>query len=171
MGTIRIRFVASNDITSKLIRVQAGIAMPFTPSHTEALSQDGKTYIGAHLDGGVEARPVGYDADSLFDLPTGPNNAGGKSERVVPIECTDEQETAFYEFVHSKIGSDYDWKAILGFVDPNHEHDINHVICSAFMTWGLRKCNYFPFPLVVPFHHVSPRDLMLMLSSHVKIDH
>src|ERR1700761_2486913 len=102
---IRIRFVASNDITSKLIRAQAGVAMPFTPSHCEALSQDGKTYIGAHLDGGVEARPIDYDAASLFYLPAGPGNLGGKSERVVEIPSTDDQEKAFYDFVQSKVRS------------------------------------------------------------------
>ena len=28
-----------------------------------------------------------------------------------------------------------------------------------------------PMPLTVPFHHISPRDLLLMLSSHVQIDY
>lgn len=49
MGTIRIRFVTAGDPLSRLIRFQAGVSMPFTPSHTEALSQDGKFYIGAHF--------------------------------------------------------------------------------------------------------------------------
>lgn len=163
---ITLRFVASNDITSKLIRFQAGVSMPFTPSHVEALTVDGQNYVGAHLDGGIASRPVGYDTDSLLTLPD-----GSKSERLVYLPCTDEQEARFYTFVHAKIGAAYDWKAILGFIDPGHHHDIDHIICSAFMTWGLRDCGYFPMPLTVPFHHISPRDLMLILSSHVQIDH
>jgi hypothetical protein len=163
---IRLRFVTGNDLASRLIRFQAGVAMPFTPSHVEALTQDGKNYLGAHAAGGVALRPVGYDADQLMTLPD-----GTKSERIVSLPCTDEQEQAFYQFATTKLGEPYDWKAILGFVDPAHEHELDHIICSAFMTECLRKCGYFPMPLTVPFHHISPRDLFLMLSSHVQIDH
>lgn len=166
MGSIRLRFVTGSDFSSKLIRLQAGVSMPFTPSHAEALSQDGKSYIGAHFDGGIQARPVGYDAASLMTLPD-----GSKSERVVSLECTPEQEAAFYSFVQSKIGEAYDWHAIIGFVDPGHEHEMDHIICSAFMAAGLRACNFFPWPLTVPFHHISPRDLFLTLSTHVEINH
>jgi hypothetical protein len=163
---IRIRLVTGNDITSHLIRLQAGVSMPFTPSHAEALSQDGQFYIGAHVDGGVMARPVGYDAASLMTLPD-----GSKSERIVALPCSAEQEEDFYTIVHSKIGEAYDWKAIVGFVDPGHQHEFDHVICSAFMAAALRAANYFPWPMTVPFHHISPRDLLLILSTHVEIPH
>ena len=39
--SIKIRFVTSDNALSRVIRLQAGIAMPFCPSHVEALSQDG----------------------------------------------------------------------------------------------------------------------------------
>jgi len=166
---IRIRFVTGNDFASKLIRMQAGVSMPFTPSHAEALTPDGKFYIGAHFDGGVLARPVGYDAGELLTLPD-----GSLSERIVPLPCTPEQEAAFYAFLQAKIGEPYDWQSIFGFVAPDlHTHLLDHIICSALMTDGLRapKCEIFRWPLTVPFHHVTPRDLMLILSSHVRIDH
>lgn len=164
---IRIRFVTGNDFASKLIRMQAGVSMPFTPSHTEALSQDGKFYIGAHIDGGVMARPVGYDATQLMMLPD-----GSKSERIVSLPCTAEQEIAFYAFVNSKIGEPYDWKSILGFAAPDlHMHLLDHIICSAFMSDGCRVARVFPWPMTVPFHHITPRDLMLILSTHVEIPH
>lgn len=166
---IRLRFVTGSDLISRFIRTQGGIAMPFTPSHVEALSQDGLSYIGAHIDGGILARPVGYDAAKLLTIPD-----GTKSERIVSLPCTPEQEAAFYAFVQSKIGSPYDWKSIVGFVMPDiNIHDFAHAICSAFIMAGVRTkgCEYFPYPLVVPFHHISPRDLMLILSSHVEIDH
>ena len=54
-------------------RLQGGEAKPFTPSHAEAVSHDGKSYIGAHLSGGIQARPVGYDApfkaECFADIP------------------------------------------------------------------------------------------------------
>lgn len=166
---IRLRFVTGSDPLSKLIRMQAGVSMPFTPSHAEALSQDGSVYIGAHYDGGIQARPVGYDAASLMTLPD-----GSKSERIVSLPCTPEQEAAFYAFVTSKIGEPYDWKAIFGFVAPDlHMHLLDHIFCSAFMVAGMRTkgCELFPWPLTVPFHHISPRDLLLILSSHTQINH
>lgn len=164
---IRLRFVTGSDLVSRFIRTQGGISMPFTPSHVEALSPDGKFYIGAHIDGGIMARPIGYDADKLLTLPD-----GTKSESIISLECTVAEETMFYGYVHSKIGSPYDWKSIISFAMPDiNIHDFAHVICSAFMVAALRNCEYFKWPLTVPFHHISPRDLLLMLSSHVKIDH
>lgn len=166
---IRLRFVTSTDLSSRLIRFQAGVSMPFTPSHAEALSQDGKSYIGAHIDGGIMRRPVGYDADTLMVLPD-----GSKSERIISIPCTSEQEAAFYAFVEAHVGEPYDWMAILGFIATEvHLHDVGTIFCSAFMAGALRAkgCEIFRWPLTVPFHHISPRDLMLMLSSHVEISH
>jgi hypothetical protein len=163
---IRIRFVTGNDLVSRLIRLQGGVSMPFTPSHVEALTQDGKSYLGAHAVGGVALRSVGYDLDQLMTLPD-----GSRSERIVSLMCSDETEQAFYRFAASKLGEPYDWKAILGFIDPSHLHDLDHIICSAFMTQALRECGYFPAPLTVPFHHISPRDLFLILSTHIEISH
>lgn len=166
---IRLRFVTCDDPLSRLIRMQGGISMPFTPSHVEALSQDGKFYLGQHVDGGMQRRPVGYDVDRLMMLPD-----GTKSERIVSLTCSEMQEFSFYAFLESKIGQPYDWKSIIGFAAPGvNLHDFNHLICSAIITAALRSnnCGYFAVPLTVPFHHISPRDLFLILSSHVQIDH
>ena len=158
---IRLRFVTCSDEISQFIRLQAGICMPFTPSHVECVSQDGKSYIGQHLDGGMQARPVGYDLATMLN------------EKIVDLESAlRSEEDAFYTFVNSKIGQPYDWVSILSFVDPAlNLHQVNHLICSAMMTAALRACDFFPDPLTVPFHHISPRDLFLILSSHVQIDH
>jgi hypothetical protein len=159
MAAIRIRFVTSKGVFSSLIRLQAGVSMPFTPSHTEALTQDGKFYIGAQ-NSGIRQEPVGYDAKTMLH------------EKIVELPCTPQQEADFYKFVHSKIGLPYDWAAIEGFVAPGFNlHTAFHEICSAFMCWGIRKVNYFPWPMTVPFHHISPRDLFLTLSTHVEINH
>jgi hypothetical protein len=34
-----------------------------------------------------------------------------------------------------------------------------------------KGCEFFKWPLTVPFHHISPRDLLLILSTHVEIPH
>lgn len=157
---IRLRFVTCNDIVSALIRMQGGICMPFTPSHVECVSQDGTKYIGQHFDGGMQARAVGYDTGKL------------SHEKIVELPASAIEETAFYNFIVSKIGQPYDWKSIISFVDPAWNlHERDHLICSAMMTDALRVCGFFPMPLTVPFHHISPRDLLLILSSHVQIDH
>jgi hypothetical protein len=158
---ITLRFVTADDPLSRLIRTQAGISMPFTPSHVEALSRDGKSYIGQHVDGGMLARPIGYDAAE-----------SGRKEKLVLLPCDPAQAEEFHDYCESKIGQPYDWKSVISFLAPDiNLHDFNHLICSAIMTAALRACGYFPMPLTVPFHHISPRDLMLILSSHVQIDH
>jgi hypothetical protein len=158
---IRLRFVTCNDAISEVIRMQAGICMPFMPSHVECVSQDGNSYIGQHFDGGMQARPAGYDAAKLLH------------EKFVDLEsASSAEEDAFYTFVNSKIGQPYDWQSIISFIDPAlNLHQVNHLICSAMMAAALRACGFFPYPLTVPFHHISPRDLFLVLSSHVQIDH
>jgi hypothetical protein len=159
---IRLRFVTGNSYISAMIRAQAGICVPFTPSHVECVSQDGKSYIGQHMEDGMQARPVGYDAKDMLH------------EKFVDLPCTPAQEAAFYAYVESRIGKPYDWQSIVSFAAPDlNMHQFGHLICSAEMTAALRApgCEYFPMPLTVPFHHISPRDLFLILSSHVQIDH
>lgn len=161
MTAITLRFVTADDPLSRLIRTQAGIAMPFTPSHAECLSRDGQSYVGQHIHGGMQARPIGYDAHDR-----------GTQEKLVPLRVDDVMAGAFHDYCESKIGQPYDWKSIISFAAPDiNLHDFNHLICSAIMTAALRACGYFPMPLTVPFHHISPRDLFLILSSHVQIDH
>lgn len=158
---ITLRFVTCDDPLSRLIRMQAGVSMPFTPSHVEALSRDAKSYVGQHMTGGMQARPIGYD-----------RNEKGVKEKMVDLPCEPSQFNAFHDFCDGKIGEPYDWKAIFGFTAPDvHLHIPDTAICSAIMTLALRAADYFKMPLTVPAHHITPRDLMLILSSHVQIDH
>lgn len=161
MTAITLRFVTSDHPISRLIRTQAGISMPFTPSHVECLSRDGRAYVGQHMEDGMQARIIGYDAAEK-----------GLKEKLVPLPCEQAQFDAFHDFCDSKIGEPYDWKSIFSFAAPDFNlHIPEAAICSAMMTLALRACHYFPMPLTVPAHHISPRDLMLILSSHVQIDH
>lgn len=159
-----IRFVQGTAITSRLIMAQEKTAMPFTPSHVEALSEDGKYYIGAHIEDGVRARPVGYDAGEVGTLPD-----GSPCDLQLTLWATPEQDAIFHAYMRSKIGEPYDWRAILGFILPEHEHLPQHAICSALVTLALRQCNWFRWRLAAPAHLVDPRDLLLMLSTHMQI--
>lgn len=117
---IRLRFVTGNDALSALIRAQAGICVPFTPSHVECLSQDGKFYIGERFGTGMQARPLDYDAGSVLH------------EKIVALSASDAEEAAFYKFVTDKIGEPYDWRSIISFAAPSiNLHDFGHLICSA----------------------------------------
>ena len=158
---ITLRFVTSDNPLSALIRTQAGICMPFTPSHVEALTRDGTGYIGERFPDGMQIKPIGYD-----------ENEPGVEEKLVELPVSDKMSGAFFDFCENRIGEPYDWKSIGSFAAPDiNLHEINHLICSAMMTAALRDCGFFPMPLTVPFHHISPRDLFLILSSHVQINH
>jgi hypothetical protein len=159
MTDIILRFVTQlDDPLSALIRFQAGVCEPFTPSHTEALSRDKKSYIGQHIDGGMLARPVGYDSNHKIQ------------EILVHLPATEAQYNSFYNCIESHIGDSYDWEAILDFIDPAWNlHERKHEICSAVMSLGLcAKPNpYFAYGLAVPYYHISPRDLYLVTTSQV----
>jgi hypothetical protein len=162
-----IRFVQGTDVTSKLIVAQEKTAMPFTPSHAEALTPDGSAFIGAHIDGGVMKRPVGYDLSTTAIDPT----TGKKRELLLRLEATAAQDAAFYAFLESHIGEPYDWRAILGFILPDHEHIPDHAICSALVTLALRAkgCEWFEWSLAAPAHLVDPRDLLLLISGRMAV--
>jgi hypothetical protein len=158
---ITLRFVTGNDATSQFIKMQAGVCMPWTPIHVEALSRDGKHYVGEHFDGGMQAREIGYDVKQ-----------SGRLEKFVTLPTSNTQYDLFHDFLGSKVGEPYDWRAILSFADPaENEHTPNTAICSAIMVLALRAAGYFTWPLTVPAHHISPRDLFLILSTHVEIEH
>lgn len=152
-----LRFVQGSSLISQAIVAQSKTAMPFTPSHVETLSEDGLTYIGAHISGGIQSRPVGYDkADTLHEL-------------LLPLAATPAQDRIFWDFMTSKIGEPYDWHAIIGFLIPAHEHTVNTAICSAVSALALRACGWFEHPLATPAHLISPRDLLLIISGRMEV--
>jgi hypothetical protein len=90
-----LRFVTCSDLISRIIR-SGEMGFPF--SHTEALV-DG-TLLGAHADGGVQARALDYDK-------------GQWSEEIyVTVPATPNQEAVFENFLRSQIGKPYDMEAI-----------------------------------------------------------
>jgi hypothetical protein len=164
MTAIRLRFVTCNDPVSEGIRLREN----FWASHVEAVTPAGNglgpnglgpKYLGAHADGGVQARDPGYDAAIL------------RQELFVELaETTPGQADEFYAFLNRHIGEPYDFESILGFLVPDvAAHQSRHIICSALQTLALRQCGWFAAPLVEPAHKISPRDLLLILSGRVAV--
>jgi len=157
---IGIRFVAEKGLVPWFIRYQAGVCMPFTPNHVESVSPDGQWYYGEHILGGLLKRPKGYDAAKV------------KWDFFVEIPCTQAQADAYYEYLESKLGMPYDWRSIISFVIPSwNMHGKGELICSAITAAALRKGTIFQWPMTVPFHHISPRDILLICSVLVEVPH
>lgn len=155
---LQLRFVRSIGLASDAIVALQKTALPFSPSHVEAVTPDG-LYLGAHFSGGVQKRPKDYDAGKF------------SHELFLTLEATEDQAVAFYAFLDKHVGEEYDWRAIIGFVIPEHEHIPNHTICSALITLALRAkgCEYFRWPLAAPAHLIDPRDLLLILSARMLV--
>ena len=150
---IRLRFVAGVALSSDLIKIYE--SFPF--SHVEAVTPEGK-YLGALFDGGVQARSPDYDKGQF------------SAEKFLTLaDASDGEAAGFYSFLNGKIGTPYDYEAILGFASRLDLHQTGAVICSALQALGLRSmaCRYFKTPLAVHAHEISPRDLALMLSARI----
>lgn len=169
---ITIRFVQGTAFGSHMIMAQEKTAMPFTPSHVEALSEDGQFYIGAHQDGGVQKRPVGYDKDTIaklqgdYDKTVFPD---GLCDLRLDLDVTPEQAAVFYAFLDRHINEPYDSPAIWGFVIPIHSHTVGRAICSALQSLALRGCGWLQWRIAAPAHLVDPRDLLLMISARQQV--
>jgi hypothetical protein len=152
-----IRFVQGKKsyLSSLDIEARENVAMPICPSHTEALSRDGKSYMGAHLDGGFAARPVGYDA--------------GQYDAELLIDLGTDNDDAAFAYLDSIMGQPYDWTSIIDYLLPVDWHQMNHLICSAAMTLMLRKKLTLRWPIAIPAHLMNPRDLLLGLSCIMEI--
>lgn len=159
-----LRFVQGSGFISEAIILQEKTALPFSPSHVEALTPDGQFYLGAHISGGVMKRPVGYDKattvhELLLDL--------GAARNVT--DSATWQDARFFDFLDGHLGEPYDWLSIGGFVIPEHLHLPNHAICSALQTLALRDCGWLAWPIARPAHLVSPADLLTMISARMEV--
>lgn len=149
---IRLRFVHGIGVSSDAIVLDTGGLY----SHVECVMPDGR-YLGAHSDGGVQARSSDYDKGQ-FDR-----------ELFVDLPADAAMTASFYDWARRHVGEPYDFAAIRGFLWHMNDHDKGKVICSALMTLCLRDCGWFATPLSQPAHEISPRDLLLIISGRVPI--
>ncbi len=150
---IRLRFVQGNDPISRAIILETGGLW----SHVECVRPDGR-YLGAHADGGVQARRSDYDAGQ-FDL-----------QKFLDLPADPAMTAAFYAAADKHVGEPYDLLAIAGFLSHLDLHGKRKVICSALVTLLLRDCGWFATPLSEPAHQISPRDLYLIISGRVPVN-
>jgi hypothetical protein len=150
--SIVLRFVRHDDAISSAILLRTGGDF----AHVEAVTPAGK-YLGAFGNGyadipaGVSERPRDYD------------NGRFVKQRFMLLEASSDMSTNFYRSMHAAIGLPYDWGGAGAFLYVD-AHEDNHVLCSSFITLELRGCAYFPAPLSLRAHLISPRDLELGLS-------
>lgn len=142
---MRLRFVAQKTLVSAGIRFEED----FWASHVEAVLSDG--YLGAHAEGGTQLRPVGYDKATLL------------REEFVDIPCTPEQDKAWEAFLRSKIGTPYDFSAILGIVLKVQIGSQNRLICSALQMQALISSGRVK-SIPLPVEEISPRDVRLFIA-------
>jgi hypothetical protein len=144
---ITIRFVTCHDVVSAAIRAyQYG----FWASHVDALI--GGKLVGAHFNGGVLARPIGYDASKIT------------KEQIVAIKADDPTTKAFEDFITAQIEKPYDVEAIAAMVLDRDWRDPNSWFCSELIAAGLEQCKIFS-RLPAALNRILPRDAMLMATA------
>lgn len=156
--SIRLRFVDTNDnLISRIIR-GAELGVPW--SHVEAVTPDG-LYLGALMDGGVQARLASYDTTWTRQL-------------FVDVPATAEQEATFFTLLRSKIGLPYDELAIAELAEgaltgeaPSWP-DMQAYICSALQTAALLAAGIIKgAPATVRL--ATPRDVLVGCAALVAI--
>ena len=150
---IQLRFVTSNDAISAAIRAAE---YGFWASHVEALMPDG-TLLGAHVEGGVMARPRDYDKGRFT------------REEFVPIDVSDAMENDFHAFLRRQLGKPYDVQAILAFLAQRDWQSPGAWFCSELQAAALSYCGWFASHLATEFNHITPRDLLLIVSGRVPV--
>jgi hypothetical protein len=164
---IRLRFVTGNSWISNAIR--AGERDGWC-THVEAVMPDG-TLLGAHLDGGVQARPAEYDKAEMtrelfVDLDG--TQVAFSAVRSKPDIGVLTAEDAFHDFLRAQVGKPYDTEAVLGLGVGRNWRTADSWFCSELIAAALEACGYLP-RLSAADNHISPRDILLILSGRVSI--
>jgi uncharacterized protein YycO len=112
--------------------------------------------LGAHLDGGVEIRPAGYDKATLV------------RELIVDLPTMSGMDVLWLSFLHNQVGKPYDITAIAGLALDRDWREDDSWFCSELVAAALEYSGYMP-TLSSANNHISPRDLLLVLSGKINI--
>lgn len=114
MPSIRVRFILNQGFTSAAIAKMTGSLF----SHVEFGTPEG-TWIGAHLQGGVQERPADYCKpirEYVYDVP-----------------CTADEMQRAYAMIRGMIGTAYNVKDIIGLaLQARSLRSPHRLICSQF---------------------------------------
>lgn len=153
MASITLRFVTAPDLVSRIIR---GGEMGFWASHVECRMPDG-SLLGAHIDGGVQARAGDYDTAWTQQL-------------FVDVPCANVQSDEFHHFLTTQVGKDYDLVAIAELADGAYTGEAPSWpeaptwICSALQTAALLTAGIIKAaPASVRL--ATPRDVLMMCAA------
>ncbi len=146
---ITLRFVSHPGPFNLLVKfAQYG----FWCSHVEAELPDGRL-LGSRFVGGVQARAHDYDGGDFI------------KEQYVTINTTQFEQDAFYSFLDSQIDKPFDSLAILSFAFSRDWQAPDSWFCAELIAAGLCASGLFPDELAVGFSHITPRDVLLLISS------
>lgn len=151
---ITLRFVTTkgDPVSDGIRRFEYG----FWATHVEALMPDG-ALLGAHAQGGVEARSHDYDKLEFTQ------------ELYVSLPATPAQTDAFHSFLRAQVGKPYDFLAIAGIALQRDWQKENSWFCSELVASALCHCGVFPSHLATEFNHVTPRDVLLIVSGRMDL--
>lgn len=150
---IRIRFIDGVDVVARGI---SAAEYGFWAIHTEAIMPDG-TLLGAHWQGGVQARPAGYDKGQYT------------KDLIAEIPATPVMAEKFHAFLRAQLGKPYDIDAIAAFVAGRDWRDDGAWFCSELQAAALFACGWFSSRLATEFNHITPRDLLLIVSGRINL--
>jgi hypothetical protein len=90
-------------------------------------------------------------------------------ELFVDIDAAPDVCDRFQDFLRSQLGKPYDKTAILAFVAARDWQEKDSWFCSELQAAALVACGWFASPLATEFNHITPRDLLLIVSGRVAI--
>jgi hypothetical protein len=153
MLKLTLRWVTTGQFWSGQIRT---FEDGFWASHNEVLMPEGGL-LGAHYDGGVQLRPEGYDKGLV------------ERELYVELSVTQEQANNFHSFLRAQLGKPYDTEAILGMLTHRDWQEPGRWFCSELVAAALCASGVWPARLAAGLNRITPRDTLLMVSSHVEV--
>lgn len=145
MKHIVVRFINDADLVSRLIDWTTDSLW----CHTEALSGDGQSWIGAHAGSGVQARALDYCRPER------------EARYAIPVE--DSAYDSAMAWLDAKIGTAYNYADIVGLALRTRVGASDHqVICSALMTEFLQQAGLQPLNCLEGFAYlITPETLHL----------
>ena len=148
---ITLHFSATSGLSSEAIKLfERGWC-----SHVDAVLPSGEL-LGARSDvvggqpPGVQIRPQSYETWS--------------STKTVELLAPAVMENKFLDFLHDQLGKPYDKTAIIAFAVGRNWREQDSWFCSELIAAALEACLWFPAPLSDVTNHITPRDLLLLVS-------
>lgn len=148
MKIYTLRFMATKGFVSSAIKFVEGTAA--YADHVEAKNRAGDGWIGAHAHIGVQDLPLNWATEIIW-------------ERQYELEMTDEQYELAMGFLESKIGTPYDYAAILGILFHDQKiDDPRRLMCSCLQYEGLWTGKWLMLNVLPEAAHmVTPETLHL----------